>query len=79
MPARDGGHRPGMSGLEIGWGVSLIITLIALPMGLVRLVALGSGGFERSRTMRTSAGVAVGLGVLGLCCLAGFSAALLLR
>jgi hypothetical protein len=48
-------------------------------MGLVRLVALGSGGFERSRTMRTSAGVAVGLGVLGLCCLAGFSAALLLR
>lgn len=55
------------------------VTVIALPMGLVRLVAIGTGGFERSRTMRVSAWFAVGLGILGLVCLIGLSIALLAR
>lgn len=68
-----------MDALEVAWGCSLIVTLIALPMGLVRLVAIHSGGFERSPTMRISAAFAVGLGVAGLLCLIGLSIALLTR
>lgn len=68
-----------MDALEIAWGCSLIVTVIALPMGLVRLVAIGSGGFERSRTMRTAAWFNVWLGIVGLLCLIGLSIALLTR
>lgn len=68
-----------MDALELAWGCSLIVTLIALPMGLVRLIAAGSGGFERSRTMRISAAFAAGLGFAGLVCLIGLSIALLAR
>ncbi|HEU4568593.1 MAG TPA: hypothetical protein VFR99_11205 [Marmoricola sp.] len=68
-----------MDALEIAWGCCLIVTVIALPMGLVRLVAIGSGGFERSRTMRISAWFNVALGVVGLLCLLGLSIALLTR
>jgi hypothetical protein len=65
-----------MSGLEIAVAVSLIVTLVALPMGLIRMVAINSGGFERSSTMRTSAGFAVAVGLVGLACLIGFGIAL---
>jgi hypothetical protein len=68
-----------MSGLQIGLGISLIVTVIALPMGLLRMVAMGSGGFERSATMRTAAGFALAVGLLGLVGVVGFAIALAVR
>ena len=65
-----------MGGLQVAVAISLIVTLVALPMGLIRMVAINSGGFERSSTMRTSAGFALGVGLLGLACLIGFGIAL---
>jgi len=55
-----------MSGLTIAWSVSFIVTVCVLPVGLIRLVAIGPGGFERSRTMKIAAWFAVGLGALAL-------------
>jgi len=58
-----------MTGLEIAWGIALIVTVGALPMGMFRMIAIGSGGFERSRTMVISAWFALVLGLVGLACL----------
>jgi len=55
-----------MSGLTIAWSISFLVTICVLPVGLVRLVAIGSGGFERSRTMKIAAGFAVTVGAFAL-------------
>ncbi|WP_310965150.1 hypothetical protein [Nocardioides terrisoli] len=68
-----------MDGLKMAWSISLIVTVIALPMGLVRLLALHSGGFEPSRTMQIAARFALGLGAAGLFCLGTLSVVLLMR
>jgi hypothetical protein len=68
-----------MDGLQVAVVISLIVTVLALPMGLLRMVAITSGGFERSRTMRTSAYFALAVGLAGLVCLVGCLAALAAR
>jgi len=50
----------------IAWWSCLLVTITVLPVGLVRLVAIGPGGFERSRTMRISAWFASSLGAAAL-------------
>lgn len=55
-----------MSGLEYAWVVALIVTVGALVPGIVRTVAIRSGGFERTRTMVIAARFALGLGLAGL-------------
>jgi hypothetical protein len=52
--------------IELYWGLSLIVTLTALPMGLVRMVAYRSGERDHTQTMFIAMWVALGLGLLGL-------------
>lgn len=72
-----GGHRAPMSWLAAAWWISFLVTILVLPVGLIRLVAIGSGGFEPSRTMRVSAWFAVGLGAVGLVATVIFTAVVL--
>ncbi|HEY0949878.1 hypothetical protein [Nocardioides sp.] len=65
-----------MSSLEIAWGVALIVTLGALPAGIVRTVAYRSGEIDHTRTMRIAATVALTLGLAGLVALVALSVAL---
>lgn len=55
-----------MSTLEIAWGIALIVTLGALPVGILRTVAYRSGEIDHTRTMRIAATVALTLGLIGL-------------
>jgi hypothetical protein len=55
-----------MSGLQVAWGACLIVTLIALPMGVMRMLAYRSREIDHTSTMRTAAWFALGLGLLGL-------------
>ncbi|HET6625380.1 MAG TPA: hypothetical protein VFG63_03235 [Nocardioidaceae bacterium] len=55
-----------MTGLQILWGVGLLVTLAALPMGAIRMLAYRSGEIDHSPTMLTAAWVALGIGLLGL-------------
>ena len=50
------------------WWISLIVTLGALPVGIIRLLALRSGGAVPHRAVETSGRFAVALGVVGLVC-----------
>jgi hypothetical protein len=68
-----------MDWLLYAWGVALIVTLGALPPGVIRTLAYQSGGIDHTPTMRTAARFAVTLGVVGFVCLVGFSIALLVR
>jgi hypothetical protein len=58
-----------VTGLQIAWGIALIVVLGALPMGLLRAVAYRSGEVDHTRTMLIAATVALGLGLAGLVCL----------
>ncbi|WP_148574059.1 hypothetical protein [Nocardioides caldifontis] len=66
-----------MSPLLVAWGASLIVTLWALPVGIVRMLAYRSGETDHTPTMRTAAQVALALGLLGLVSLAVLSVLLL--
>jgi hypothetical protein len=66
-----------MSSLLLGWVISLVVTLWALPLGFVRMVAYRSGEIDHTPTMRTAAWFALCLGLLGLVCLAVLSLLLL--
>jgi hypothetical protein len=55
-----------VSPLLLTWAASLVITLWALPLGFVRMVAYRSGEIDHTPTMRTSAWFALSLGLLGL-------------
>lgn len=68
-----------MSPLAIAWGVSLIVTLGALPQAVVRTVAYRSGEVDHTRTMRIAATFAVVVAVVGAVGLAVTSALLLAR
>ena len=48
------------------WVVSLIVTIGALPPGLIRAYAYRSGEVDHTPTMRTAAAFALTLGLLGL-------------
>lgn len=58
-----------MSGLEIAWGMSLIVTLGALPVGILRMVVYRSGEIDHTRTMLIAARFALYLGLAALACL----------
>jgi len=61
------------------WGVALIVTLGALPVGILRTVVYRSGDIDHTPTMRTVAIFAMTLGLVGLVCLVALSVALVLR
>ncbi len=62
-----------MDPLHAAWGVSLVVTLWALPMGFIRMLAYRSGEIDHTPTMRTAAWFALSLGLLGLACLVIFT------
>ena len=69
-----------MDGLQYAWVVALIVTLGALPVGLLRTVAAHSGDpIQGSRTPRIAARFALVLGVVGLLCLTALSLAIAVR
>jgi|GEM_PF-7025777 len=69
-----------MDGLEYAWVVALIVTLGALPVGLLRTVAVRSGDpIQGSRTPRIAARFALILGGVGLVCLVALSLAIALQ
>lgn len=55
-----------MSGLQLAWGVSLIVTLTALPMGVFRMLVYRSRQIDHTPTMHTAAWFALALGLAGL-------------
>ncbi len=59
------------------WGVSLIVTVGALPVGLFRMIVYRSGDIDHTPTMLTAARFALGLGLVGLVALAVLSVLLL--
>jgi hypothetical protein len=59
-----------MSGLQMAWVLSLLITLTALPVGMVRLLAYRSGEIDHTRTLLVAAVVAMSIGVLAAVVLA---------
>jgi hypothetical protein len=66
-----------MSALQVAWGAALVVTVWALPMGVVRLLAYRSGETDHTPTMRTAALFALAVGLLGLGCLVVLSVMLL--
>lgn len=66
-----------MDTLVVAWGAALVVTLFALPMGVVRILAYRSREIDHTRTMHIAAWVALGTGLLGLVALAALSTALL--
>lgn len=55
-----------MSSLQIAWAAGLLVTLTALPVGVVRIVALRSGEVGHRHELVPAARVAVTLGLAGL-------------
>jgi hypothetical protein len=68
-----------MDGLTFAWVIALIVTLGALPSGIVRTLAYRSGQIDHTSAMRTAAAFALALGLLGVACLVTLSAAVGLR
>ena len=66
-----------MSGLQIAWGIALIVTFGALPVGILRTLVYRSGDIDHTRTMRIAATFALTLGLVGLVALVALSIALL--
>ncbi len=58
-----------MSALQIAWGVALIVTVGALPVGAFRMLAYRTEPDWHTRTMGVAARFALGLGLLALVCL----------
>jgi hypothetical protein len=66
-----------MSPLQLAWVVSLLVTLTALPVGAVRMVAYRSGEIDHTQTLLIAASVALSLGVVALLALVVTSVMLL--
>jgi hypothetical protein len=66
-----------MSRLQLAWVVSLLVTLTALPVGAVRMVAYRSGEIDHTQTLLIAASVALSLGVVALLALVVTSVMLL--
>jgi hypothetical protein len=62
-----------MSGLQIAWMLSLLITVTALPVGMIRMLVYRSGETDHTQTMLIAAWVALGIGSLALVALAATS------
>lgn len=67
-----------MSGLQLAWALALLVTLTALPVGLVRMLAYRSGEIDHQGPLLAAALVGLGLGLLGLLALAVTSLLILL-
>lgn len=66
-----------MSSLQLAWAVSLLVTLTALPVGAVRMVAYRSGEIDHTQTLLIAASVGLSLGVVALLALVVTSVMLL--
>ena len=56
----------GMTPLQLAWAVSLLVTLTALPVGAVRMIAYRSGEIDHTQTLLIAASVALSIGVVAL-------------
>ena len=69
-----------MDGLQYAWWVALIVTVGALPVGLLRMVAAQSGDpIQGSATPRAAARFALTVGAVGLLCLVVLSVVIVVR
>ncbi len=69
-----------VDGLQYAWWLALIVTLGALPVGLLRTVAARSGDpIQGAATPRAAAAFALTLGGIGLLCLVVLSVAIVVR
>jgi len=69
-----------MDALGYAWWVALIVTVGALPIGLLRMVAARSGDpIQGAPAPRTAAWFALTVGGIGLVCLLALSVAIALR
>lgn len=68
-----------MDGLRAAWGLSLLITLVTLPVGVWRTLAYRSGSIDHTPTMRTVAVFAMTLGLAALATYLVLTVVLLVR
>jgi len=68
-----------VSALQVIWVASLLVTLAALPVGAIRMLAYQSGETDHTPGLRSVAWIALGIGLLGLAVLAVTSVILLTR
>lgn len=68
-----------MDGLRAAWGLSLLITLVTLPVGVWRTLAYRSGSIDHTPTMRTVAVFAMTLGLAALATYVVLTVVLLVR
>lgn len=59
-------YRGNVGTLQVVWAAALLVTLAALPVGAVRMVAYRSGEVDHTRTMRIAMYVALAAGAAGL-------------
>ena len=68
-----------MDTLTTWWVVALIVTAMALPVGIIRTVIYRTGDIDHTRTMRIAATFALALGLLGLLALVALSLVIVAR
>lgn len=68
-----------MDTLTTWWVVALIVTAMALPVGIIRTVIYRTGDIDHTRTMRIAAAFALALGLLGLLALVALSLVIVAR
>lgn len=61
------------------WVIALIVTVMALPVGIIRTVIYRTGDIDHTRTMRIAAGFALVLGLVGLVVLVALSVVIAAR
>lgn len=68
-----------MDPLTTSWVVALIVTVMALPVGIIRTVVYRTGDIDHTRTMRIAATFALTLGLVGLVALMALSLVIVAR
>lgn len=73
------GHRGGVDTLTAAWTLSLLCSMVSVPMALVRAYAYLSGARDHTPTMRTAMIVAVAIAGVSVLALVVTTVALLAR
>ncbi len=63
----------------MSWVIALIVTVMALPVGIIRTVIYRTGDIDHTRTMRIAAAFALVLGLVGLVALVALSVVIAAR
>ena len=68
-----------MDTLTMWWVIALIVTVMALPVGIIRTVIYLTGDIDHTRTMRIAAEFAMVVGLVGLVVLVALSVVIAAR